>query len=132
MRIGDWSSDGCSSDLLEVGLSRGVDWVALSVVQRPEDITEARAIIGNKAWIMAKLEKPSAIEHLDEIISLADGLMVARGDLGVEMPPQQVPILQHRTVRTARAAGRPVVVATQMLESMINTPERQSTRLKSS
>ena len=107
---------------LDFGLSLGVDWVALSFVQRPEDIAEARAIIGNRAWIMAKLEKPSAIEHLDEIINLADGVMVARGDLGVEMPPQQVPILQHRIVRKARAAGRPVVVATQMLESMINAP----------
>lgn len=107
---------------LEYGLSLGVDWVALSFVQRPEDIRQARALIGNKAWIMAKLEKPSAIEHLDEIIELADGVMVARGDLGVEMPPQKVPILQQRIVRKARAAGRPVVVATQMLESMITSP----------
>jgi len=107
---------------LDYGLSLGVDWVALSFVQRPEDIREAREIIGARAWIMAKLEKPAAIEHLDEIVALADGIMVARGDLGVEMPPQQVPMLQKRIVRAARAAGRPVVVATQMLESMINAP----------
>ncbi len=107
---------------LDFGLSLGVDWVALSFVQRPEDIAQARAIIGKRAWIMAKLEKPAAIEHLDSIIDLVDGVMVARGDLGVEMPPQQVPVLQQRIVRAARAAGRPVVVATQMLESMINSP----------
>ncbi len=107
---------------LDFGLSLGIDWVALSFVQRPEDIREARALIGDRAWIMAKLEKPAAIEHLDEIVALADGVMVARGDLGVELPPQQVPVLQRRIVRAARAAGRPVVVATQMLESMITSP----------
>ncbi|MCK9985947.1 MAG: pyruvate kinase [Azoarcus sp.] len=107
---------------LDYGLSLGVDWVALSFVQRPEDVREAREIIGERAWIMAKLEKPAAIERLDEIVALADGIMVARGDLGVELPPQQVPILQKRIVRAARAAGKPVVVATQMLESMISTP----------
>jgi len=107
---------------LDYGLSLGVDWVALSFVQRPEDIREAREIIGDRAWIMAKLEKPAAIERLDEIIALADGVMVARGDLGVELPPEQVPMLQKRIVRAARAAGRPVVVATQMLESMIVAP----------
>ncbi|GAB2904022.1 pyruvate kinase [Paralcaligenes sp. KSB-10] len=107
---------------LDFGLDLGVDWVALSFVQRAEDIAEARAIIGKRAWIMAKLEKPAAIEHLNAIIELSDGVMVARGDLGVEMPPQQVPILQQRIVRAARAAGRPVVVATQMLESMIGSP----------
>ncbi|SME92300.1 pyruvate kinase [Pseudogulbenkiania subflava] len=107
---------------LAFGLELGVDWVALSFVQRPEDIAEARALIGERAWIMAKLEKPAAIEHLDEIVALADGVMVARGDLGVELPPQQVPVLQRRIVRAARAAGRPVVVATQMLESMIVAP----------
>jgi len=107
---------------LDYGLSLGVDWVALSFVQRPEDIREAREIIGDRAWIMAKLEKPAAIERLDEIVALADGVMVARGDLGVEMPPQQVPMLQKRIVRAARAAGKPVVVATQMLESMIVAP----------
>ncbi|KAB0622120.1 pyruvate kinase [Castellaniella defragrans] len=107
---------------LEFGLSLGVDWVALSFVQRPEDIVEARGLVGNRAWIMAKLEKPAAIEHLDAIVAQADGIMVARGDLGVELPPQRVPILQQRIVRRARAAGKPVVVATQMLESMITAP----------
>ncbi|CAM5185277.1 Pyruvate kinase OS=Castellaniella defragrans (strain DSM / CCUG 39792 / 65Phen) OX=1437824 GN=BN940_01071 PE=3 SV=1 [Castellaniella denitrificans] len=92
-------------------------------MQRPEDIVElARGLIGNRAWIMAKLEKPAAIEHLDAIVAQADGIMVARGDLGVELPPQRVPILQQRIVRRARAAGKPVVVATQMLESMITAP----------
>ncbi len=107
---------------LDFGLALGVDWVALSFVQRAEDIREAREIIGDRAWIMAKLEKPAAIDALDAIIALADGVMVARGDLGVELPPQQVPVLQRRIVRAARAAGRPVVVATQMLESMISSP----------
>ena len=107
---------------LDFGLALDVDWVALSFVQRPEDIREARAIIGDRAWIMAKLEKPAAIDALDPIVALADGVMVARGDLGVELPPQQVPVLQRRIVRAARAAGKPVVVATQMLESMITSP----------
>ncbi|TAH51517.1 MAG: pyruvate kinase [Betaproteobacteria bacterium] len=107
---------------LDFGLSLGVDWVALSFVQRAEDIREAREIIGDRAWIMAKLEKPAAIDQLEPIVALADGIMVARGDLGVELPPQQVPVLQRRIVRAARAAGRPVVVATQMLESMITAP----------
>ncbi len=107
---------------LDFGLALGVDWVALSFVQRPEDLREARELVGDRAWIMAKLEKPAAIEELDAIITLADGVMVARGDLGVELPPQQVPVLQRRIVRAARAAGRPVVVATQMLESMISAP----------
>lgn len=107
---------------LDFGLALGVDWVALSFVQRPEDLREARELIGDRAWIMAKLEKPAATDALDAIIALADGVMVARGDLGVELPPQQVPVLQRRIVRAARAAGRPVVVATQMLESMISSP----------
>jgi pyruvate kinase len=107
---------------LEFGLAQGVDWVALSFVQRPEDIEEARTLIGNRAWIMAKLEKPAAIEHLERIVELADGIMVARGDLGVELPPEQVPQIQRRIVRTCRKSGKPVVVATQMLESMINVP----------
>ena len=107
---------------LDFGLALDVDWVALSFVQRAEDIREARAIIGDRAWIMAKLEKPAAIDALDPIVALADGVMVARGDLGVELPPQQVPVLQRRIVRAARAAGKPVVVATQMLESMITAP----------
>ena len=107
---------------LAFGLELGVDWVALSFVQRPEDITEARALIGDKAWIMAKLEKPAAIDALTDIVALADGIMVARGDLGVELPAHQVPVLQRRIVHAARAAGKPVVVATQMLESMISAP----------
>jgi pyruvate kinase len=107
---------------LDFGLKLGVDWVALSFVQRAEDIREAREIIGDRAWIMAKLEKPAAIDQLEPIVALADGVMVARGDLGVELPPQQVPVLQRRIVRAARAAGKPVVVATQMLESMITSP----------
>ena len=107
---------------LDFGLSLGVDWVALSFVQRPEDLREAREIIGDRAWIMAKLEKPAAVDALEPIVALADGVMVARGDLGVELPPQQVPVLQRRIVRAARAAGKPVVVATQMLESMITAP----------
>jgi pyruvate kinase len=107
---------------LAFGLELGVDWVALSFVQRPQDIAEARELIGERAWIMAKLEKPAAIEHLDAIVAQTDGVMVARGDLGVELPPQQVPVLQRRIVRACRAAGRPVVVATQMLESMISAP----------
>ncbi|XYJ12634.1 pyruvate kinase [Telluria sp. B2] len=107
---------------LAFGLELGVDWVALSFVQRPEDVREARALVGKRAWIMAKLEKPAAIDALEEIVALSDGIMVARGDLGVELPPQQVPVLQRRIVHAARAAGRPVVVATQMLESMVAAP----------
>lgn len=107
---------------LAFALELGIDWVALSFVQRPEDIDEARALIGDGAWIMAKLEKPAAMAHLDAIVSRVDGVMVARGDLGVELPPEQVPELQRLIVRTCRKAGKPVVVATQMLESMINSP----------
>ena len=107
---------------LAFGLELGVDWVALSFVQRPADIVEARALVGDRAWIMAKLEKPAAIDELEAIVAQADGIMVARGDLGVEMPPEQVPVLQRRIVRACRAAGKPVVVATQMLESMITAP----------
>ena len=109
-------------DDLAFGLSLGVDWVALSFVQRPEDIIEARELIGDRAWIMAKLEKPAAIAELARIVALADGVMVARGDLGVELPPEEVPELQRLIVRSCRQAGKPVVVATQMLESMIHAP----------
>jgi pyruvate kinase len=109
-------------DDLDFALSLGADWVALSFVQRPEDIEEARALIGDRAWIMAKLEKPSAIENLERIVALADGVMVARGDLGVELPPEQVPEIQRRIVRECRKVGTPVVIATQMLESMVNSP----------
>jgi pyruvate kinase len=107
---------------LAFGLGLGADWVALSFVQRPEDIDEARALIGDRAAIMAKLEKPMAIKKLDAIVERADGIMVARGDLGVEMRPEQVPTVQRRILRACRRAGKPVVVATQMLESMIDSP----------
>jgi pyruvate kinase len=109
-------------DDLAFGLGLGVDWVALSFVQRPEDIAEAREIIGDRAWIMAKIETPAAIRELAAIVALADGIMVARGDLGVELPPEEVPELQRLIVRSCRQAGKPVVVATQMLESMIHAP----------
>jgi len=104
------------------GLELGADWIALSFVQKAEDITEARALIGSRALIMAKLEKPAAIDNLDAIVALANGIMVARGDLGVELPPAQVPIIQRRIVRACRREGKPVVVATQMLESMTTSP----------
>jgi pyruvate kinase len=107
---------------LQFGLDLGVDWVALSFVQRPEDLAEARRLVGGRAAIMAKIEKPSALDRLDEIIDLAEGIMIARGDLGVECPPEEVPGLQKRLIRASRAAGKPVVVATQMLESMIKSP----------
>ncbi|HVO02987.1 MAG TPA: pyruvate kinase [Candidatus Cybelea sp.] len=107
---------------LRFGLDLGADWVALSFVQRPEDIAEARKLIAGRARIIAKLEKPQAIEHLEEIIDLSDAVMVARGDLGVELPPEDVPGLQKRIVIASRRAGKPVVVATQMLESMVNSP----------
>jgi pyruvate kinase len=109
-------------DDLRFGLDLGADWIALSFVQRPEDIAEARKLIAGRARIIAKLEKPSAIEHLDEIIDLSDAIMVARGDLGVELPAEDVPGLQKRIVVACRKAGKPVVVATQMLESMVNSP----------
>ncbi len=107
---------------LDFGLSLGVDWVALSFVQRAADITEAREIIDGRAWVMAKMEKPRAMDHLGEILEVSDGIMVARGDLGVELPIEQVPGLQKTITRAARRAGKPVVVATQMLESMIEEP----------
>jgi len=107
---------------LAFALEEGVDWIALSFVQRPEDVAEARRLIGGKASLLAKIEKPSAIERLDGILELADAVMVARGDLGVELPPEAVPPLQKRIVEAARRMGRPVVVATQMLESMIQSP----------
>ncbi|MDX2259635.1 MAG: pyruvate kinase, partial [Hyphomicrobiaceae bacterium] len=107
---------------LALALDLGADWVALSFVQRGEDVEEARGIIGKRAAIMVKVEKPQAIDDLDAIIAAADGFMVARGDLGVEMPIEKVPGLQKTITRQARAAGKPVVVATQMLESMITAP----------
>ncbi len=107
---------------LVFGLDHDVDFVGLSFVQRPEDIAEARRLIAGRAAVCAKLEKPAAIEHLDEIVELSDTIMVARGDLGVEMPPEDVPGLQKRILRTCRRLGKPVIVATQMLESMIQNP----------
>jgi pyruvate kinase len=107
---------------LAFAIDQGVDWIALSFVQRPEDLAEARKLIGGKAALLAKIEKPSAIDRLEEIVEQCDGVMVARGDLGVELPPEMVPPLQKRIVETARRLGRPVIVATQMLESMITAP----------
>ena len=107
---------------LDFGLSLGVDWVALSFVQRPEDVQEVRDIVNGRAGVLSKLEKPAAIERLEAIVELSDAVMVARGDLGVEMPAEQVPSIQKRIVRACRRAGKPVVVATQMLESMISAP----------
>ena len=107
---------------LHFAVEQGVDWIALSFVQRPEDLAEARKLIQGRAALLAKIEKPSAVARLEEIVEQCDGVMVARGDLGVELPPQSVPPLQKRIVETARRLGRPVVVATQMLESMITSP----------
>ena len=107
---------------LAFATEEGVDWIALSFVQRPEDLAEARKLIAGKAALLAKIEKPAAIDRLEEIVEMCDGVMVARGDLGVELPPETVPPLQKRIVETARRLGRPVVVATQMLESMITSP----------
>ncbi|HEX5536351.1 MAG TPA: pyruvate kinase [Sphingobium sp.] len=107
---------------LSFATQQGVDWIALSFVQRPEDIAEARRLMGGEGALMAKIEKPAALQRLEEILELADGVMVARGDLGVELPPQDVPPLQKQIVACARRLGKPVVVATQMLESMIRAP----------
>ena len=107
---------------LAFALNQGVDWIALSFVQRPEDLAEARRLIGGKASLLAKIEKPAALECLEQIIEVADAVMVARGDLGVELPPEAVPPAQKRIVEMARRMGKPVVVATQMLESMITAP----------
>ena len=109
-------------DDLLAGLAADCDWVALSFVQRPEDIIDVRKIVQGRAGVMAKIEKPQAVERLEEIIKLCDAFMIARGDLGVEMPLEQVPGLQKRMIRVARRYGKPVVVATQMLESMISSP----------
>ncbi len=104
---------------LKAALEMGVDWIAQSFVQKPEDAQEAKKLIRGRAALMVKLEKPSAIEMLDGILEFCDGIMLARGDLGVEIPPEEVPSVQKRVVRRVRDAGKPVVVATQMLESMI-------------
>jgi pyruvate kinase len=109
-----------------IAVQEGVDWIALSFVQKPNDIKDLRKICSNKASIMAKIEKPSALDYMDEIASLADGIMIARGDLGVELPIESVPRWQKKIIRVARAKGKPVVVSTQMLESMTTslTPTR--------
>ncbi len=117
-----------SKDIVDLSfaIDMGVDWIALSFVQRPSDVQEARRLIaqqvGHRVRLLSKLEKPSAIEFLEDIVNLSDAVMVARGDLGVECPPETVPILQKRIVRACRARGKPVVVATQMLDSMIHAP----------
>jgi pyruvate kinase len=107
---------------LDAALEAGIDWVGLSFIQRPEDIAEAKKITRGRAMVMAKIEKPQAVHRLADILDITDALMVARGDLGVEMPLEQVPGVQKQMTRSARRAGKPVVVATQMLESMITSP----------
>ncbi len=107
---------------LEFAVSLGVSWIAMSFVQRADDVAEVHRLARGRASVMAKIEKPAALEELKEIVDLADGIMVARGDLGVEMPVEMVPGLQKQITRAARNAGKPVVVATQMLESMITAP----------
>jgi pyruvate kinase len=107
---------------LDFVLPLGIEYIGLSFVQRPEDVAETQAIADGRAWVMVKLEKPQAVENLEGIMALTDAVMVARGDLGVEMPPEEVPLIQKRIVRMARELGKPVVVATQMLESMISSP----------
>ncbi|HYZ61012.1 MAG TPA: pyruvate kinase [Acetobacteraceae bacterium] len=107
---------------LEFALQQGVDFIGLSFVQKAEDVDEAKAIAAGRAWIMTKMEKPQALDNLEAVIAASDAVMVARGDLGVELPPEEVPLAQKRIVRAARQRGIPVVIATQMLESMITTP----------
>ncbi len=107
---------------LDAALDANIDWIGLSFIQRADDIAEAKKIARGRAAVMAKIEKPSAVHRLDEIMDVTDALMVARGDLGVEMPLEKVPGIQKQLTRAARRAGKPVVVATQMLESMINSP----------
>ncbi len=107
---------------LAFAVEHGADWIALSFVQRPEDVAEARRLMGGYGALLAKIEKPAALDHLEAIIELSDGIMVARGDLGVELNPEEVPPLQKRIVEVTRRSGKPVVVATQMLESMIESP----------
>jgi len=107
---------------LAFGLDLGVEWVALSFVQKPSDLIEARALIGERAGIMSKIEKPSALDRIDDIVRLSDAVMVARGDLGVEIPHEEVPARQKELVRACRFAVKPVIIATQMLDSMVNAP----------
>ncbi len=115
-------------DDLHFALEQRTDWIALSFVQRPEDVAEARALIGDRAALLAKIEKPAALEQLNDIVALSDAVMVARGDLGVELPPEAVPPLQNKIVACARQFGKPVVVATQMLELMVTSPTPTSRR----
>jgi len=107
---------------LEAAAALGVDWIALSFVQRPDDVAETRKLVAGRASVLAKIEKPAALEKLEEIVELSDGVMVARGDLGVETHVEDVPGIQKRLIRTARLSGKMVIVATQMLESMIHSP----------
>lgn len=107
---------------MEFALGLGVDWIALSFVQHAQDVIDAKALIKGRAQVIAKIEKPSAVEHIEEIIKHTDAIMLARGDLGVECPAEQVPVIQKRVVRATRAAGKPLIIATQMLESMISSP----------
>ncbi len=107
---------------LDAALEEGVDWIAVSFVQRADDIADVKKIVRGRAMVLAKIEKPQAIARLEEIMEISDALMVARGDLGVELPLEKVPGLQKRITRMARRLGKPVVVATQMLESMITSP----------
>lgn len=109
-------------DDLEFACKLGVDWLALSFVQRPEDVEEARELAMGRAAILSKIEKPAAVKRFDDILAVSDGIMVARGDLGVELPVQNVPPIQKRLVHACRKAGKPVIVATQMMESMIESP----------
>ncbi len=108
---------------MKFALSQGVDWIALSFVQRPEDVQQAREMMGDvRAGIIAKIEKPSAVEYIEEIVSVVDAIMIARGDLGVEIPPEEVPRIQKRIINLCRKAGKPVIVATHMLDSMVAAP----------
>ncbi|MET0293678.1 MAG: pyruvate kinase [Phenylobacterium sp.] len=107
---------------LNFALDQGVDWVALSFVQRASDMAELRRIVGNRAAVLAKIEKPAALQSLDEILDLCQAVMIARGDLGVELAPEEVPVVQKQLIRAARIRGLPVIVATQMLESMTSSP----------
>ena len=107
---------------LDAALEAEVDWIAISFVQRPQDVADVRKISKGRVGILSKIEKPQAVQRLDDIIGLSDALMVARGDLGVEMPIEAVPGIQKQLTRACRRAGKPVVVATQMLESMVNSP----------
>src|SRR3569623_644876 len=107
---------------LAFALDCGVEYIGLSFVQRPEDVAEARELVGGRALLLTKIEKPQALEHIDEVLRLSDAVMVARGDLGVELPPEDVPLVQKRLIRAAHRWGRPVIVAAQMMESVTASP----------